>query len=135
MHLVKKLVKVVLYFIVFLVFIYGLFSLLQSYKTTWWELTSKESSAIKEYRVEVGSDVAYCMRVPASEESYLSIIKKRNFVKFDQMNRGFARECNEVKWWDINDNILPEFYIASQKDTLELITRVNGVIYYSYEIW
>ena len=131
----KKFSLYVFYIVNTLVICYSLIYLYGMYNSIWWELSWSERSAIKEYRVEVGLDVAYCMRVPASEETYLSILKKKKFVKYEKAKNGFARECNEVKWWDINENTLPEFYINYQNDMSDVIARINGVIYYSHEIW
>ena len=61
--------------------------------------------------------------------------EKKKFVKYEKVKNGFAIECNEVKWWDIDENTSPEFYINYQNDISEVIARINGVIYYSHEIW
>jgi len=74
----KKFILYIFYIVNILVICYGLIYLYGIYNSIHWELSSSEMSDMKEYRVEVGLDVAYCMRVPASEETYFSILKKRN---------------------------------------------------------
>lgn len=121
--------------IIFLFTIYALFYIYYKWDSGWWELSFSERQSFQEYRKEVGFDFIYCMKVKASKESYESLIKKRELSPYNKINKAFSKECKEVQWWDIKDNTFPEFSYDTTKDSLELITRINGVIYFTAEVW
>ena len=131
----SKLSRASIFILSILLSLFISFYLWQVLDTGWWMLTSDERKIIQEYKKEVGYDVIYCMKVEASRESYDAIIKNRAlFSSNKNLNKIFANECKDATWWDLNDNISPEYFNDKKIDTLELITRVNGVIYFVAEV-
>lgn len=103
--------------------------------TDWLELSSSERKSIQEYKKEVGVDYIYCMRVKASKESYEAIIESRKLTNKAGAGKHFSIKCKDAKWWDVSDYTQPEFANEATKDSLELITRIDGVIYFTSEVW
>ena len=104
-------------------------------QTGWFELSSTERKLIQEYRNEIGFDYIYCMRVVASKESYDAIINKKKLTTKMAIGNHFSKDCKNAQWWDIPDDAQPEYADAATKDSLELITRINGIIYFTSEVW
>lgn len=101
----------------------------------WTELSLSERKSIQEHKIDVGADYIYCMKVRASDESYKSIVKMRQLNVDGAMGKKFSVKCNEVGWWDIPGYVRPEYASRSVDDSLELIVRVDGVIYFTSEVW
>jgi|CXWL01.1.fsa_nt_gi hypothetical protein len=120
---------------VFFVTLIILFYALNKMTTDWLELSSSERKLIQVYKKETGADYIYCMRVVASKESYDAIIKKRKLTTTMLIGKHFSLECKNAQWWDIADYEQPEYSGSITKDSLDLITRINGVIYFTSEVW
>ncbi|WP_367154094.1 hypothetical protein [Methylomonas sp. HYX-M1] len=102
---------------------------------SWFELSSHEKKTLLEYKIETGADYIYCMKAKISDETYIKIIENRKFTKIQVPNKRFPSKCKGVQWWDIANNALPEFSNETTKDSLELIAKINDVIYFTSEAW
>lgn len=103
--------------------------------SAWPELEATERASLLEYKKEVGLDYVYCMRVLASNESYRAIIQNRGLIHSIGKQIRFPVECRSMPWWDLPDTSCPEYIGKTNVDSQTLILKLNGVIYFSSQIW
>lgn len=135
MHITKHNIQLLIILAILMVFIIIVFFARNKMTTDWPELSSSERKLIQVYKNEIGVDYIYCMRVAASKESYDAIINKRKLTTKVAIGNHFSKDCKDAQWWDIPDYAQPEYSDATTKDSLVLITRINGVIYFTSEVW
>ncbi|MCP3928384.1 MAG: hypothetical protein GY705_04715 [Bacteroidetes bacterium] len=126
----KKLITILALILLFITFFTW-----KTSSTGWSELSSSERKTMQEHKVEIGSDYIYCMKVKASIKSYDDIITRKKLNKNSEKNILFPDECQILEWWKLPQNIEPEFLGSIIKDSLDLVIRVDDIIYFSSQSW